>query len=236
MQSNAHWNHSTIFVDDDFSRDRMYVSMNITHKRAGAVKLVLRAKRDGEKVQQIRLKSYGHGGKGSNFVDTTFDDDASEHFPIWASEAPFMGDFQPDVALHRITGPAAAKWTLLALNRDGHTAKIDSWWLTFCENRDPRQDRTSFQDIANAQGITITPPAYQPAPHQPPAHYSGPNFLFDKRVRQNFWRTAVEAFARTTANYNSANYYVNQVKVMQKAAKLAGEKLVEAKENLKHHG
>lgn len=46
----------------------------------------------------------------------------------------------------------------------------------------------------------------------------------------------MEAFARTTANYNSANYYVNQVKVMQKAAKLAGEKLVEAKENLKHHG
>ena len=39
VQSNAHWNHSTIFVSETFPRDRTYVSMNVTSERAGAVKV-----------------------------------------------------------------------------------------------------------------------------------------------------------------------------------------------------
>ena len=41
-QTHSHWNHSTIFVFDDFAHDRMYVSMNVTAKRMGAVKVRLR--------------------------------------------------------------------------------------------------------------------------------------------------------------------------------------------------
>ena len=39
VQSNAHWNHSTIWVSETFPRDRTYVSMNVTSERAGAVKV-----------------------------------------------------------------------------------------------------------------------------------------------------------------------------------------------------
>ena len=134
IQTNSHWNHSTIFVFEDFPHDRMYVSMNVTHKRVGAVKLVLRAKREGQDLQQIRLKSFGHGGKGENLRDTVFGDESAEHFPIWPSEAPFTGMFQPDIPLSRMDGTPMAKWTLLAINRDGHTPRIDDWSMTFCKD------------------------------------------------------------------------------------------------------
>jgi len=228
-QHNAHYNHSTIFVMDDLPRDRTYVAMNVTHKRAGAVKLVLRAKREGEDLQQVRLKSFGHGGRGQNFVDTTFSDDAAEHFPIWQEEAPFTGVFEPDVHMSKLAGGAsAAKWTLLAINRDGHTPRIDSWTLTFCDNNAGAGDgglaaaeaeaETTFADIANAQGVAITPPAYSPAPHPAPAYYRGPN-LFNKGVRRAFFADAVATVYDVIRNYNEANFYVQQVQTLQKKAR-----------------
>ena len=60
-----------------------YVLVRIVRAHTTPLQLVLRAKREGEDLQQVRLKSFGHGGRGQNFVDTTFSDDAAEHFPIW---------------------------------------------------------------------------------------------------------------------------------------------------------
>ncbi len=98
-------------------------------------------------------------------------------------EAPFTGLFEPDVHLSKIGGSSAAKWTLLAINRDGHTPRIDSWTLTFCDRSGNGQagvtgaevvaePEPTFADIANAQGATvITPPAYVPAAHPAPAWF-----------------------------------------------------------------
>jgi len=231
VQTNAHWNHSTIMVDESFARDRTYVSMNVTANRAGAVKLVLRAKR-GENLQQVRLKSYGHGGRGKNFVETSFDDAAAEHFPVWPEEAPFTGSFEPDVHLAKILGSSQGKWTLLALNRDGHTPEINAWTLTFCENKDSQ----GLGDLATAQafgGVSYTPagPATKPvvtypAPQQwdyvPKPVYRGPN-LFSKYTLGNFWRGAARTVIETVRNYNEAMFYVNQVQTIQDKAYHAGQ-------------
>lgn len=231
VQTNAHWNHSTIMVDESFARDRTYVSMNVTANRAGAVKLVLRAKR-GEDLQQVRLKSYGHGGRGKNFVETSFDDAAAEHFPVWPEEAPFTGSFEPDVHLAKILGSSQGKWTLLALNRDGHTPEINAWTLTFCENKDSQ----GLGDLATAQafgGVSYTPagPATKPvvtypAPQQwdyvPKPVYRGPN-LFSKYTLGNFWRGAARTVIETVRNYNEAMFYVNQVQTIQDKAYHAGQ-------------
>ena len=231
VQTNAHWNHSTIMVDESFARDRTYVSMNVTANRAGAVKLVLRAK-TGEDLQQVRLKSYGHGGRGKNFVETSFDDAAAEHFPVWPEEAPFTGSFEPDVHLAKILGSSQGKWTLLALNRDGHTPEINAWTLTFCENKDSQ----GLGDLATAQafgGVSYTPagPATKPvvtypAPQQwdyvPKPVYRGPN-LFSKYTLGNFWRGAARTVIETVRNYNEAMFYVNQVQTIQDKAYHAGQ-------------
>ena len=192
---------------------------------------MLRAKR-GEDLQQVRLKSYGHGGRGKNFVETSFDDAAAEHFPVWPEEAPFTGSFEPDVHLAKILGSSQGKWTLLALNRDGHTPEINAWTLTFCENKDSQ----GLGDLATAQafgGVSYTPagPATKPvvtypAPQQwdyvPKPVYRGPN-LFSKYTLGNFWRSAARTVIETVRNYNEAMFYVNQVQTIQDKAYHAGQ-------------
>ena len=166
-QTNAHWNHSTIWVTEDFARDRTMVSMNVTSKRAGTVKLLLRKRVGTERMQQARLKPFGHGGKGQNFVETSFEDAAEDHFPVWASEAPFTGNFLPADRISRIPGDSKGKWTLLAISRDGkmsHTPEITGWSITFCEGAAPSAPMAAAEESADqglGLGLTSTSPSSQ---------------------------------------------------------------------------
>lgn len=254
VQSNAHWNHSTIWVSETFPRDRTYVSMNVTSKRAGAVKVgdrrprpppsalrsgkthsssnpLLRAqlilrRREEDVMQQAKLKSFGHGGKGENFVDTTFTDASSEAdpFPVWASGAPFTGSWLPEVPLSSIDGTSRGKWTLMAFSRDGkafHTPKIESFSLTFCEGEEPEVTAQGGVVVAPMEPLT-KPVVNYPAPQSwvsaPKPVYTGPN-LFAKGTLRRFWTGAARTVADVTANYNEANFYVQQVKAVQDMAK-----------------
>lgn len=225
VQSNAHWNHSTIFVSETFPRDRTYVSMNVTSERAGAVKLILR-RREEDVMQQAKLKSFGHGGKGENFVDTTFTDASSEAdpFPVWASGAPFTGSWLPEVPLSSIDGTSRGKWTLMAFSRDGkafHTPKIESFSLTFCEGEEPEVTAQGGVVVAPMEPLTkpvVNYPAPQSWASAPKPVYTGPN-LFAKGTLRRFWTGAARTVADVTANYNEANFYVQQVKAVQDMAK-----------------
>jgi len=234
VQTNAHWNHSTLWVSESFPRDRTFVSMNVTSPRVGGVKLVLR-RREGEELQQIRLKSFGHGGKGKNFEETTFVDDAEEHFPMWPEEAPFTGNYAPDVALSKIEGSSRGKWTLMAIARakkQSQTPQIKGWSVTFCED-------TIGDGLVTAQGAVIVNPMEPltkpvvdlPAPQTWPAYqksvYRGPNLL-DKNTYVNFWTEAAGMVRDVTRNWNEANFYVQQVKTMQKKAYAARKDFEEA--------
>jgi hypothetical protein len=239
-QTHSHWNHSTIFVFDDFAHDRVYVSMNITAKRMGAVKLVLRAKREGAEVQQIRLKSFGHGGKGANLRNTVFGDESSEHFPVWPSEAPFTGMFQPDIPLSKIDGSSMAKWTLLAINRDGHTPEIDNWSIDFCKDTAAAtgglglapQGTPAATGGASAQAYIA--PVYTPSAPPPKQVYTGPN-MFQPGFLRNFFARFFAMVLRVTRNYNEANFYVSEVNALQSEARQVRDGLFALKA-AKHSG
>lgn len=239
-QTHSHWNHSTIFVFDDFAHDRMYVSMNVTAKRMGAVKLVLRAKREGQELQQIRLKSFGHGGKGANLRNTVFSDESAEHFPIWPSEAPFTGMFQPDISLRKIEGTSMAKWTLLAINRDGHTPEIDTWSIDFCKDADANSGLTPAAAAGNegegtgASAQAYIPPVYTPSPQPPKQVYRGPN-MFRPGFLRDFFTRFFAMVVRVTRNYNEANFYVSEVNTLQSEARQARDALFALKA-AKHNG
>ena len=177
-------------------------------------------------MQQAKLKSFGHGGKGENFVDTTFTDASSEAdpFPVWASGAPFTGSWLPEVPLSSIDGTSRGKWTLMAFSRDGkafHTPKIESFSLTFCEGEEPEVTAQGGVVVAPMEPLT-KPVVNYPAPQSwvsaPKPVYTGPN-LFAKGTLRRFWTGAVRTVADVTANYNEANFYVQQVKAVQDMAK-----------------
>lgn len=177
-------------------------------------------------MQQAKLKSFGHGGKGENFVDTTFTDASSEAdpFPVWASGAPFTGSWLPEVPLSSIDGTSRGKWTLMAFSRDGkafHTPKIESFSLTFCEGEEPEVTAQGGVVVAPMEPLTkpvVDYPAPQSWASAPKPVYTGPN-LFAKGTLRRFWTGAARTVADVTANYNEANFYVQQVKAVQDMAK-----------------
>jgi uncharacterized repeat protein (TIGR01451 family) len=100
------------------------VRLNILHTYDGDLDIFLIGP-DGTRVE---LTS-DNGGSGNDFVNTTFDDEATT--AITSGSAPFSGRFRPEGSLATLDGqPAAGAWTLEVTDDAGaDTGQLANWTL-----------------------------------------------------------------------------------------------------------
>jgi subtilisin-like proprotein convertase family protein len=117
---------STIVVADDEPIQDVNVIVNITHTYDGDLEVSLIGPDDTTVILSNR-----RGSSGNDFIDTVFDDEASE--AIANGSAPFTGSFQPDEPLSAFDGKlAAGTWKLRVEDMAGSDlGTIDSWSLEF---------------------------------------------------------------------------------------------------------
>ena len=103
------------------------VTINITHGRDADLDVFLMSP-DG---LQVAL-TMGNGGLGQNYINTTFDDEAS--MPISVGIAPFTGSYIPNQNLSVFDGLATqGDWTLSIIdNVNGYGGTLTSWDLSLC--------------------------------------------------------------------------------------------------------
>lgn len=114
---------STLSVSDSYSLLDLDINVNISYSPDGRLSLYLIAP-DGTTVPLW----IGNGASGSNFTNTTFDDEASTS--ISSGSAPFTGSYQPLQLLAALQGKSVkGTWTLQVGNGSISTGKINSWSL-----------------------------------------------------------------------------------------------------------
>src|SRR5262249_40380314 len=91
---------SYLDVDQDVTIGDLNVTLNISHADVSEL-LVLLVSPSGTGV----YLSFLDGGPGPGFVDTTFDDEASQS--ISAGTSPFTGSYRPDDPLDQVDNPLA---------------------------------------------------------------------------------------------------------------------------------
>jgi subtilisin-like proprotein convertase family protein len=98
---------------------------NITHTFDGDLDVFL----IGPNGTRVELTT-DNGGTGENFVDTVFDDEATNL--ITGGTAPFTGSFKPEGVLSLLDGiPANGTWTLeITDDAGGDTGTLTAWSLT----------------------------------------------------------------------------------------------------------
>ena len=115
---------SVVTLDSPYAAVDVDVVVNITHPSTDQIDLYLIGP-DGTSVEL----STDNGGSGDNFVDTVFDDDASQS--ITAASPPFTGSFRPEQPLSALNGrPVQGYWTLhVADDTGGQMGMLNGWQL-----------------------------------------------------------------------------------------------------------
>jgi hypothetical protein len=87
----------TISVADAFALGDVVVTLDVGHRRVGALVAMLTGRQAGTSPQarMVVLKSRGLGSLGSDLKMTSFADGATANFPEAAERAPFSGTFRP---------------------------------------------------------------------------------------------------------------------------------------------
>lgn len=100
------------------------VNLDITHARTGELRLILTSP-DGT----VAMLSDRNGGSGSNYTNTTFDDQAE--LAITQGAPPFTGRFRPQMALSTFNGkPVSGNWQMRIHDGGaGNTGTLNSWCL-----------------------------------------------------------------------------------------------------------
>jgi subtilisin-like proprotein convertase family protein len=98
--------YDTINVTQNGNVMDVNVNLTLYHTYDSDVNIYLK----GPNGTQIEL-STGNGGSGDNYINTTFDDEAST--PIQSGSAPFTGSYKPEQLLSTYDGiPASGPWVL----------------------------------------------------------------------------------------------------------------------------
>ncbi|KAL4418698.1 hypothetical protein ABPG77_008712 [Micractinium sp. CCAP 211/92] len=140
-----------IVVQDAFVVSAASVSLDVSHRRVGALKITLTAQpfsSDSSSAYAhptIILKTHGLGRRGADLYHTTFSDSAPIAFPVNASFAPFTGTYRPVQKLAFLTdgdqqvagsGGSQGLWTLtvadVAPNNTLREIALNGWSLSLC--------------------------------------------------------------------------------------------------------
>ena len=120
---------STINISDTFSIPDVNVTIDITYPYVGDLDIYIQGP-DGTEVEL----STGNGGGGSNYTNTTFDDEAST--PITSGSPPFTGSFRPEEPLSAFDGKTTkGTWTLHVDWGDFFGTTLNSWSLTISSSK-----------------------------------------------------------------------------------------------------
>lgn len=113
-----------IIIDQTGTLIDLNVNVNITHSRISDLRLMLVGP-DGS----VCLMSNRNGGDGENYINTTFDDQASRH--IEEGSAPFTGRYAPEVALDRFNQMDISGIWELRINdvATEYSGELDSWCI-----------------------------------------------------------------------------------------------------------
>jgi subtilisin family serine protease/subtilisin-like proprotein convertase family protein len=154
---------SYLDIDQDIAIADVNVKMNLTFPRDGRIAISL-VSPSGTTV----MLSNRHGGRGANFQDTAFDDEADT--PISQGTAPFAGSFQPDESLSAFdTQDALGSWQLVIQNLStiNTNGTLNSWSLEIAGDNtggggggDPNDPPVPQDDTVTA--IQDTPLTIQP--------------------------------------------------------------------------
>jgi subtilisin-like proprotein convertase family protein len=100
---------------------------------------------------------YNIGSLGSNFTNTTFDDEATSS--IISGTAPYTGHFRPEYPLSTFDGQNSnGNWTLQFYNNDGtNSATLNSWSLTFTSS----ERMTTTDGEGNYSFVELRPGNYR---------------------------------------------------------------------------
>ncbi len=115
---------STITIAQHMTIDKLTASVNVQQAQDGAVNITLVS----PSGQQILLFNH-RGGVGSNLVNTTFDDAATN--ALWRAAAPFTGSFRPEsglAALHNTDAYGTWKLVVTELDRT-QSGTLVNWSL-----------------------------------------------------------------------------------------------------------
>jgi subtilisin-like proprotein convertase family protein len=143
----------TIDVADAFPLASVKVTVDLSHRRVGALVLSITAKPPtaaGREAasRQIVLKERGLGQLGDNMYMTSFSDASNTSFPISAAAAPFRGNYIPTQRLSFFTdganastlyagqGGSQGEWELIiddvAPNSTYRPIALNGWMLELC--------------------------------------------------------------------------------------------------------
>ena len=119
--------NSVITVTDNKLITDVAVKVNISHTYVSDLSLSLISPKG-----VIILLSLTNGGSGSNYVNTIFDDDASEE--ITNASPPFTGTFKPQIPLSFLDGTLSyGDWTLKVTDSGAQDiGSITNWSLEIC--------------------------------------------------------------------------------------------------------
>lgn len=117
---------ASLVVPQSFAISSVTVSLNLLNSIDGKMILELQAP-DGTKV----LLSDLSGGTGTGFLNTTFNDRASD--PVRNGRAPFTGSFQPEQPLASLVGKnAKGTWELIVVDHaTNYHVLLTDWSLSF---------------------------------------------------------------------------------------------------------
>lgn len=119
--------YSNITIPQDHIVHSLRVKINISHDRASDLDLYLISP-DGTRVELTT----DNGGTGNDYIDTIFDDEASQL--ITAGTAPFTGTYKPEGSLADFIGlPTLGTWQLeMTDDETGESGTLHTWELDIC--------------------------------------------------------------------------------------------------------
>ncbi|MEX2316830.1 MAG: choice-of-anchor Q domain-containing protein [Pirellulales bacterium] len=130
---------------------------------------------------QYSLLFFNVGGIGSNFTNTTFDDEATNS--IYSGTAPFTGSFRPDQGLFAYDGQNPnGNWTLQFYNNSSfNSATLNSWSLTFTTS----EPTTTTDADGNYSFLELAPDSYRVGEVQQPGWQQTTEFADAASILQN---------------------------------------------------
>ena len=136
---------SIVTFSDNFLISDVNVTVNLEHSYNSDLLIKLIAPNNTEVILSNR-----NGGRGDNYTNTVFDDEASNS--ITAASSPFTGSFQPQENLASLDGiQSSGNWTLsITDNEFNDGGQLLNWSLSLCSNT-----RLSVDDVLVQEGITI---------------------------------------------------------------------------------
>ncbi|MDP2088517.1 MAG: thrombospondin type 3 repeat-containing protein [Flavobacteriaceae bacterium] len=132
---------SSISVNELMDLTDVKVKLSITHTWVEDLTISLISPKG-----TIIILSRENGGDGDNFINTVFDDNATN--PIASGIAPFTGSFKPDDSLSALFGETAfGTWQLKVV--DGYAedgGALQNWTLTVCGVSRADSDKDGIED------------------------------------------------------------------------------------------